>query len=175
MTEELSAALELAYRLSVRDRGFNNPLTREIAALIIRFKGVQAKRVLDEIVRAQNALSKGVSVDSLAMVTTPEPPQPEAQPKKSQPQEAKNQKATPKSENQQPLSDSPPAAVVEVITSEDIKGMTALSVSEKYPRAVLVKTLSKVKPAEKPEGYTERQIAAIILNQFKNADKLKRT
>ena len=177
MTQDISAALDDVYRLCVRDKGFNNPLTREVASLIIRFKGVQAKRVLDEIVRAQNAQSRGVSADTTSVPTTPEPPQP----KKPLPQEPKP--SNPPASQKSPASASPPppsvSPVVEakpnVIDPEEVKGLTAMSVADKYDRLTLIATLLKVKPAEKPEGYTDRQIAAIILNQFKNADKSKRT
>lgn len=182
MTQDLSEALDNAYRLSVRDRGFNNPLTREIASLIIRFRGVQAKRVLDEIVRAQNAQSRGASADSFgdtsAQGIVPEPPQPDAQLKKPLPQEPKqvsqSQPQAPTRENPLPPSANPVAEADVIIEYEEIKGQNAMSVADKFPRASLVATLLKIKPSEKPEGYTDRQIAAIILNAYKNANKPKR-
>lgn len=178
MTQDLSEALDNAYRLSVRDRGFNNPLTREIASLIIRFRGVQAKRVLDEIVRAQNAQSRGASADTSAQGIVHEPPQPDAQLKKPLPQEPKqvspSQPQAPTRENPLPPSANPVAEADVIIEYEEIKGQNAMSVADKFPRASLVATLLKIKPAEKPEGYTDRQIAAIILNAYKNANKSKR-
>lgn len=183
MTQELSDTLDNAYRLSVAENGFNNALTREIASLIIRFKGVKAKKVLDEIVRAQNALSRGVSADTTSVPAIPEPPQPDAQLKKPFPQEPKpspekSPQATkpPKVENLPPPSFASPVVGANDLLLEysEIKGMSAMTLADRHPRAILVATLAKIKPSEKPDAYTDRQLAAIILNVFKNADKSKR-
>lgn len=168
--DEILTLLEQAYRLSVSSRGVNNPLTREIGSLYIRYKGGNARHILAELVRAVNLQSRGGSADnSLPKIeptnTVLPEPIPASEEKKPLPQTTPE---TPPASPPQPFAN--PAA----INLEELRGLTANLISERYSAQQIRATVElKAKPdtGKTWDDYTPRQQAAFLVKLVKALPK----
>lgn len=183
--ENTLEALKGAYKTAYEEIGINNPLTREIGGLIVRFSRGQGAQVLEELKRAVNQSRQqttGKPATSYEVFIHPlQAAKPQAGEQVAQEQENQSQPLSPVAAADEPGQEpaegpegpgepvAPPAPVVPF--DIDLSKTTANAIAKEYSKGEIIATLTvkgiKPEPGKSFDEFNPRQLAALLINQGK--------